>query len=142
MSEPPPVQPEQAEDILEDEPTQPSSDIIAVLRQLQPPSSLGTAATASQNDTTDPSSLKQEPTPPPPSEWEITRAELRAKPTDAELWLKLIELAEHSNNVDTVKDSYEALLEAYPNTVRPFLSMCACLRCLTRLCSRRRRLRI
>lgn len=133
MSEPPPVvpQPEHSGDtptLPEDEKTQPTQEILDALRQLNPQS----FAPVAQNSTDDLSSLKQEPTPPPPSEWEATRAALRSKPTDAELWLRLVDLAEDSGNIETVKDTYEALLEAYPNTVRVF-SVDACM-CSTSHC--------
>ncbi|KAH9950118.1 Suf-domain-containing protein [Amylocystis lapponica] len=117
MSEPPSVipQPEHSGDTpasLEDEKTQPTQEILDALLQLNPQS----FPPAAQGSTDDQSGLKQEPTPPPPSEWEVTRAELRSKPTDADLWLKLVDLAEDSGNIERIKDTYEALLEAYPNT--------------------------
>lgn len=63
--------------------------------------------------------LKEEELPqqPAPSEWETLRIRLRDSPYDPEGWLKLVELAESSGEIDQIKETYEALLEAYPNTV-------------------------
>ena len=64
----------------------------------------------------------QESTPPPQSEWDQLRAQLREKPVDADGWLRLVELAEGSNDIEKIKETYEGMLETYPNTVR---STCA-----------------
>lgn len=53
----------------------------------------------------------------PPSEWDLLRAQLREKPHNPEGWNRLVALAEESGDIEKVKDSYEALLEMYPNTV-------------------------
>lgn len=52
-----------------------------------------------------------------PSEWDLLRAQLREKSHDPEGWNKLAALAEESGDIEKVKESYEALLEMYPNTV-------------------------
>ena len=53
----------------------------------------------------------------PPSEWELLREQLRAKPTDADSWLRLVDIAVDSGQYDKINETYEGLLEAYPNTV-------------------------
>lgn len=53
----------------------------------------------------------------PPSQWDLLRAQLREKPHNPEGWNRLVALAEESGDIEKVKDSYEALLEMYPNTV-------------------------
>lgn len=55
---------------------------------------------------------------PPPSEWQTSREHLREKPSDVDSWLKLVDLAEESGDEDRISETYEALLEAFPNTVR------------------------
>lgn len=127
MSEPPPIIPklEHSGDtpvLPEEEKTQPTEEILNALRQLNPQSF---ATPAKQNGSGDLSGLKQEPTPPPPSEWDTLRAQLRQKPYDADSWLKLVDIAEDSGDIEKLKATYEGLLEAYPNTVRNSF-MCSC----------------
>ncbi|KAI0059336.1 Suf-domain-containing protein [Artomyces pyxidatus] len=52
----------------------------------------------------------------PPSEWHALRSQLRDKPHDPEGWNKLVKLAEDSGDLDRIKETYEALLEMYPNS--------------------------
>lgn len=59
-----------------------------------------------------------QPTPDPPSEWEALRAQVRSKPSDSDSWLKLVDIAIEDGDFDRINETYEALLEAYPNTVR------------------------
>ena len=54
----------------------------------------------------------------PQSEWDILRAQLRESPLNPDGWLKLVELAEDSGDLEKIKETYEALLQTYPNTVR------------------------
>jgi len=51
------------------------------------------------------------------SEWDAVRAQLRESPLNPEGWLKLVELAEDSGDLEKIKETYEALLQTYPNTV-------------------------
>lgn len=53
----------------------------------------------------------------PQSEWDILRAQLRESPLNPDSWLKLVELAEDSGDLEKIKETYEALLQTYPNTV-------------------------
>lgn len=61
----------------------------------------------------------------PPSEWEVLRAQVRSKSGDSDSWLKLVDVAVESGDYDRVNETYEALLEAYPNTVRVSLVLLA-----------------
>ena len=54
----------------------------------------------------------------PQSEWDLIRAQLRETPQNPEGWNKLTDLAEESGDLEKIKDSYEGLLQTYPNTVR------------------------
>lgn len=51
------------------------------------------------------------------SEWDPLRAQVRENPRDADTWLKLVDVAEESKDFDRINEAYEALLEAFPNTV-------------------------
>ncbi len=110
-----------------------SADILNTLRMLQesqatpapPPSETATISTVPATPT-QPSSQEsqnnvqmQDHTPPPQSEWDQLRAQLREKPVNGDGWLRLVELAEGSNDIEKIKDTYEGILETYPNTVRP-----------------------
>ena len=61
---------------------------------------------------------KIEQTDAPQSEWDTIRAQLRESPLNPDGWLKLVELAEDSGDLEKIKETYEALLQTYPNTVR------------------------
>ncbi|KAI0070995.1 Suf-domain-containing protein [Panus rudis PR-1116 ss-1] len=58
----------------------------------------------------------QDQPPEPPSEWDQLRDHLRKEPQDSEAWLNLVGLAESSGDFERIKEAYEALLDAYPNT--------------------------
>ncbi|PCH41737.1 hypothetical protein WOLCODRAFT_69750 [Wolfiporia cocos MD-104 SS10] len=94
------------EDITEQ--TQPTEELLNVLRQINPNS------LASQNDNGELSNATQEE--PPRSEWDSLRDKVKEKLYDADLWLKLVDVAEDSGDIEKIKETYEALLEAYPNT--------------------------
>ncbi|KZT13241.1 Suf-domain-containing protein [Laetiporus sulphureus 93-53] len=114
MSEPP-QKPEDLTDaslFADDEKTQPAEDdILNVVRQINP-DSLARSSSLSDNVST----VKQEPTPPPTSEYDQLRAQLRQKPFEADTWLRLVDIAEDSGDIEKIKETYEGLLEAYPNT--------------------------
>jgi len=42
---------------------------------------------------------------------------LRDHPQDPEGWNQLVDIAENNGNLEQIKQTYEALLETYPNTV-------------------------
>lgn len=149
MSEPPP--PEAMTESAMDDDTQPSEEksplsegILNALRQLQessmPPASTPTPTSTQPNSQTsqDPPQSTSvpalEPTPPPQSEWDQLRARLREKPVDADGWQKLVDLAEDSGDIEKIKETYEGMLETYPNTVRTTRVLFLCEYCrLTRM---------
>ncbi|KAM5540704.1 hypothetical protein V8D89_005735 [Ganoderma adspersum] len=128
MSEPPPSE-TMAESAMQEDGQPPESHlsegILNALRQLQesslPPAVVSTPTpTSTQPNSQDPprptSVPAPEPTPPPQSEWDQLRAQLREKPVDADGWQKLVDLAEDSGDIEKIKDTYEGMLETYPNT--------------------------
>lgn len=130
MSEPPPPE-TMAESAMQQDGQPPESQlsegILNALRQLQesslPPAVASTPTpTSTQPNSQDPprptSIPAPEPTPPPQSEWDQLRAQLREKPVDADGWQKLVDLAEDAGDIEKIKDTYEGMLETYPNTVR------------------------
>ena len=99
--------------------TQPTQDILNALRQLTSSQQTIPTSQASQQNLSQ--SLSQLNTSnslePPRSDWEALRAQVREKPTDVDAWMKLVDLSEEGGNFDQINETYEALLEAYPNTV-------------------------
>lgn len=101
--------------VKEEDRTQPTQEILNALRQLsnsqqsipgpQPAQDLNQAV--SHRDDANPTL----------SEWESLRVQVREKPSDVDAWLKLVDTAEESGNFERINDTYEALLDAYPNTV-------------------------
>ena len=65
-----------------------------------------------------PAQAEPEATTTRPPEWESLREQVRTKPNDSDAWLKLVDVAVASDDYARVNETYEALLEAYPNTVR------------------------
>ncbi|KAI1783642.1 hypothetical protein LXA43DRAFT_1130766 [Ganoderma leucocontextum] len=59
-----------------------------------------------------------ESTPSPQSKWHRLRAQLRKKPVDADGWMRLVDLAEDSGDIEKIKNTYEGMLETCLNTVR------------------------
>ncbi|KAI0092880.1 Suf-domain-containing protein [Irpex rosettiformis] len=49
-------------------------------------------------------------------QWEALRGQVRVKSSDSDTWLKLVDVAVASGDYGRVNETYEALLEAYPNT--------------------------
>ena len=49
--------------------------------------------------------------------WRALRTSLRADPHDPEGWKRLIELAKNSGITHDLQETYDALLDVYPNTV-------------------------
>ncbi|KAI0740261.1 hypothetical protein C8Q76DRAFT_707266, partial [Earliella scabrosa] len=105
----------------EDDKSQLFEDLLNTLRKLQestPPSATTPAfptPTQSTAQETQEIVTTQESTPPPLSEWDQLRAQLREKPVDADRWLNLVELAEASRDLGKIKKTYEGMLEVYPN---------------------------
>lgn len=88
------------------------------LRQLQSTSPLTLTATQRYSQELPQPELKQKPTPPPQSKWDQLHAQLREKPVDADGWLKLVDFAEDADDMEKIKETYQGMLETYPNTVR------------------------
>ena len=127
MSEPSPSEPMVEDPPVnghnEDDKSQLSEDLLNTLRKLQEsttPSATTPALptpTQSTAQETQETVKMQESTPPPLSEWDQLRAQLREKPVDADRWLKLVALAEASRDLEKIKETYEGMLEVYPNVV-------------------------
>ncbi|GLB33223.1 putative suf-domain-containing protein [Lyophyllum shimeji] len=65
------------------------------------------------------STVKNEPLPdtiPTPTEYDQLRAELRERPHNPEAWRRLIDNAENSGEIEKIRESFDALLQQYPNT--------------------------
>lgn len=99
--------------------TQPAQDILAALRQLSNSQQTIPNTQPSQQDLSQSTSqfAQQAESAPPASEWDVLRARVREKPTDVDAWLRLVDTAEDGGNFERINETYEALLEAYPNTV-------------------------
>jgi cleavage stimulation factor subunit 3 len=111
MSEPPTFDPEYPPDIEDADKTQPSDEILNVLENLAP-TAPNTQERPPQTTAAETSSSVV-----PTSEWDTIRAQLHENRYDPHGWNKLVNLAEASGDIDKIKESYDALLEVYPNTV-------------------------
>lgn len=121
MSEPPPTS-AKTEDSVDYSPlngdgdaTHPAEDILNVLNQLNS----DTAPNSQESIDNEQPKQEQEVQQPKPfiSEWQLLRDRLHESPHDPEGWNRLVELAENSGNINEIKETYETLLETYPNTV-------------------------
>ncbi|KAJ3507883.1 hypothetical protein NLJ89_g6057 [Agrocybe chaxingu] len=81
--------------------TQPSEEILSTL---------------SVNSPMKVESQGSEPQLPPPSEYEVLKAQLAENPHNPEAWRRLVNAAEASGEMDKITATYDALLEQYPNT--------------------------
>jgi cleavage stimulation factor subunit 3 len=125
MSEPPPsaTKTEDSADIStnlngDGDTTEPTADILNALNQLNS-DTVPTAPNSQESIKAEEQQPKEEEVPQQPqlSEWESLRNRLRDSPHDPEGWTKLVELAENSGEIEEIKETYESLLETYPNTV-------------------------
>ena len=64
---------------------------------------------------------------PPVSEYESLLDHLTQNRYDSSAWNKLVVLADQSGDLAMVKQAYESLLQAYPNTVRLFFLYIVCI---------------
>ena len=64
---------------------------------------------------------------PPVSEFESLQAQLAQNRYSSSAWNKLVDLAEQSGDLAKIKQTYESLLQAYPNTVRLFFLYIVCI---------------
>jgi cleavage stimulation factor subunit 3 len=92
------------------EKTQPTEEILNALNALQ-------QTAAAQNGHEQPQSQQDSQSQEAPSEWHVLREKLREHPHDPDAWNKLVDLAEARGDIEQIKQTYEALLEVYPNTV-------------------------
>jgi cleavage stimulation factor subunit 3 len=98
--------------------TEPTADILNALNQLNS-DTIPTAPNSQEIIKAEEQQPKQEEVPQQPqlSEWQLLRNRLRDSPHDPEGWIKFVELAENSGEIEQIKETYESLLETYPNTV-------------------------
>lgn len=82
--------------------TQPSDEILRALNSLSPTK-------------IEPSQAQLER--PPPTEYEALTTQLKEKPLNPEAWRRLVDLAEQSGDLSKIRETYDALLKQYPNTV-------------------------
>jgi cleavage stimulation factor subunit 3 len=114
MSEPPTADIKSAgsaEVSTDEDKTQPLSEILNSLNQLK--AETNEVRPTLQEDTPVPLQV-------PISEWDTLRTQLRENPQDPDGWRKLVDLAEDSGDIEKVKETYDGLLEIYPNTVCDF----------------------
>lgn len=110
----------------EEDKTQPTQDILNALRQLSSSQQTVPNSQSSQDNVLQQSSQISQSDDPSSftSEWDALRAQVREKPTDVDAWLRLVDTAEDDGNFERINETYEALLEAYPNTVcTPFVNI-------------------
>jgi cleavage stimulation factor subunit 3 len=104
--------------------TQPADEIENVLEHITPtvPNTQEELQQQRQPSPTTPTT-KEEKSPampaPPRSEWQMLRDKLREHVFDSDGWNRLVELAENDGDMEQIKETYESLLEVYPNTVCP-----------------------
>ncbi|KAH7881852.1 hypothetical protein F5I97DRAFT_1818069 [Phlebopus sp. FC_14] len=95
--------------------TQPTEEILNALNALHP-KSLSTTTQNGHEPALVQEQSSQDTAQDPPSEWHALREKLREHPQDPEGWNKLVDLAENGGDLEQIKQTYEALLETYPNT--------------------------
>ena len=95
--------------------TQPAEEILNVLNALNPKTISNSTQNGHGLDFVQ--EMSQDPQQDPPSEWHALREKLREHPQDPEGWNKLVDIAEDAGDLEQIKQTYEALLETYPNTV-------------------------
>lgn len=96
--------------------TQPAEEILDVLNALNPKTITNTTQNGHGLDLVQ-QEMSQDSRQDPPSEWHALREKLREHPQDPEGWNKLVDIAENAGDLEQIKQTYEALLETYPNTV-------------------------
>ena len=108
--------------VADEDKTQPAQEILNALRQLtNSQQTVANTPQPSQQDVTQSMDISQSTAPDAPngvpSEWDRLRTLTREKPSDVDSWLKLVDVAEEGGNFEQINQTYEAVLEAYPNTV-------------------------
>lgn len=97
--------------------TQPAEEILNALNALNPKAISNATQNGHGHDLVQ-QEASQDSQQDPPSEWHALREKLREHPQDPEGWNKLVDIAENAGDLEQIKQTYEALLETYPNTVR------------------------
>ncbi|KIK92794.1 hypothetical protein PAXRUDRAFT_829635 [Paxillus rubicundulus Ve08.2h10] len=95
--------------------TQPAEEILNVLNALNPRAISNAAQNGHELDPAQ-QEISQDSQQEPPSEWHALRDKLREHIQDPEGWNKLVDIAENAGDLEQIKQTYEALLETYPNT--------------------------
>lgn len=94
--------------------TQPSDEILAALQAVN---------TETHGPTVEQQSSQTSQNELPPSEYELVKQHLKENPQDNDQWRRLIDIAEESEDVERIKETYDLLLEQFPNNVRVFIRM-------------------
>lgn len=94
--------------------TQPSDEILAALHAVN---------TETHGPTVEQQSSQTSQNELPPSEYELVKQHLKDNPQDNDQWRRLIDIAEESEDVERIKETYDLLLEQFPNNVRVFIRM-------------------
>ncbi|KAG6336073.1 hypothetical protein ID866_3020 [Astraeus odoratus] len=95
--------------------TQPTEEILNALNALTTKALLEATQNGHEPSLAPEASAQDDPAE-PPSEWHVQREKLREHPQDPEGWNQLVDIAENSGDLEQIKQTYEALLETYPNT--------------------------
>ncbi|KIJ12905.1 hypothetical protein PAXINDRAFT_117668 [Paxillus involutus ATCC 200175] len=95
--------------------TQPNEEILNALNALNPRAISNATQNGHEQDHGQQEN-SQDSQQEPPSEWHALRDKLREHPQDPEGWNKLVDIAENAGDLEQIKQTYEALLETYPNT--------------------------
>ncbi len=96
--------------------TQPSNEILVALHTVNTETHGPTVDVEQQSSQTSQDKL-------PPSEYELVKQHLKDTPHDNDQWRRLIEIAEESEDVERIKETYDLLLEQFPNNVRILICM-------------------
>jgi hypothetical protein len=85
----------------------------------QAPHSAPAPTVTTPRPTSVPTQTETKPQPPAQlTPFQRLHADLQANPHNTSNWRKLLEIAEHSNEIDKIHIAYRSLLAQYPNTVR------------------------
>ncbi|KAG5223273.1 mRNA 3'-end-processing protein [Salix suchowensis] len=91
--------------------TQPSDEILPALQ---------TVNTETHGPTVEQQSSQTSQNELPPSEYELVKQHLKENPQDNDQWRRLIDIAEESEDVDRIKETFDLLLEQFPNNSHSF----------------------
>ncbi|KAG5222098.1 mRNA 3'-end-processing protein [Salix suchowensis] len=86
--------------------TQPADEILAALHAVN---------TETHGATVEQPSSQTSQNELPPSEYDLVKQHLKENPQDNDQWRRLIDIAEESEDVERIKETYDLLLEQFPN---------------------------